>query len=60
MQTIGVVGGLGPESTIKYYRMVIAAYQLRTGKRNLPSILINSIDATKGLLWWNPVSSPSW
>lgn len=49
MGTIGVVGGLGPESTIEYYRMLIAAYQRRTGAKNLPHVLINSIDVYKGL-----------
>jgi aspartate racemase len=49
MGTIGVVGGLGPESTIDYYRMLIAAYQRGSGEKNLPHILINSIDVYKGL-----------
>jgi aspartate racemase len=49
MKTIGVVGGLGPESTIEYYRLLITAYQKRTGKKNLPSIFINSVDVYKGL-----------
>lgn len=49
MKTIGVVGGLGPESTIEYYRLLIASYQRRTGAKNLPSILINSLDVYRGL-----------
>jgi aspartate racemase len=49
MRTIGVVGGLGPESTIEYYRMLISAYQRRAGEKNLPHVLINSIDVYKGL-----------
>lgn len=39
MKTIGVVGGLGPESTIEYYRMMIAAYQARAGTRALRASL---------------------
>jgi aspartate racemase len=49
MKTIGVVGGLGPESTIEYYRLLIAAYQKRAGDRVLPSILIYSVDVYRGL-----------
>jgi aspartate racemase len=49
METVGVVGGLGPESTIEYYRMLIAAYQRRAGTRTLPQILINSIDVYRSL-----------
>jgi aspartate racemase len=49
METIGVVGGFGPESTIEYYRMLIAAYQRHAGKKTLPHIFINSIDVYKAL-----------
>jgi aspartate/glutamate racemase len=31
MKTLGIVGGIGPESTIQYYRSIIAAYRARTG-----------------------------
>lgn len=49
MKTLGVVGGIGPESTIEYYRLLIAAYQQRMGEKTLPSIVINSIDVYRGL-----------
>lgn len=49
MKTLGVIGGLGPESTIDYYRLLIASYQKHTGTENLPSILINSLDVYYGL-----------
>ena len=49
MKTLGVVGGLGPESTIEYYRQLIAAYQKRSGDKSLPSILISSVDVYRGL-----------
>ena len=29
MKTVGIIGGIGPESTIEYYRMIIAAYRER-------------------------------
>ena len=43
--TLGIVGGIGPESTIEYYRTVIRAYQERHGASAQPSIVINSVDA---------------
>lgn len=49
MKTIGIVGGLGPESTIEYYRFLIASFQKRAGEKALPSILINSVDVYRGL-----------
>ena len=49
MKTVGIVGGLGPESTVEYYRLLIASYQKRAGAKELPSILINSVDVYRGL-----------
>jgi aspartate racemase len=49
MKTIGIIGGLGPESTIEYYRSIIAAYIERIRDGSSPSILINSIDLKKVL-----------
>jgi aspartate racemase len=49
MKTLGIVGGIGPESTIQYYRSIIAAYRDRTGNNSYPPVIINSIDVTKML-----------
>jgi aspartate racemase len=49
MKTIGIIGGLGPESTIEYYRSIIAAYAERRPDGSSPSIIINSIDLKKVL-----------
>jgi aspartate racemase len=49
MKTLGIVGGIGPESTIQYYRSIIAAHRDRTGDNSYPSVIINSIDITKML-----------
>ena len=49
MKTIGIVGGIGPESTIDYYRMLIAAYRERVPDDSYPPIVINSIDLTYAL-----------
>jgi aspartate racemase len=47
-RTIGIVGGIGPEATVDYYRMVLAAFK-RLGIDDYRSILINSIDLDKAL-----------
>jgi aspartate racemase len=47
MKRIGIIGGLGPESTIEYYRLIIASYAERRPDGSYPSIIINSIDLQK-------------
>src|SRR4051812_49204892 len=49
MRTLGIVGGIGPESTIEYYRFIIAEYRERTKDDSYPHILIDSIDVNKGV-----------
>jgi aspartate racemase len=49
MKTLGIIGGLGPESTIDYYVKIIALYRERIGDNSYPQFLINSINLKKGL-----------
>ncbi len=49
MKTIGIVGGIGPESTIQYYRLMVESYREITQDGTYPPILINSIDMKKML-----------
>jgi aspartate racemase len=49
MKTVGIIGGIGPESTIEYYRLIIAAYRKRKRDGSYPSLVINSIDMKKML-----------
>jgi aspartate racemase len=49
MKTLGIIGGLGPESTIDYYGRIIALYWARTGDGSYPQFIINSINMKKGL-----------
>lgn len=49
MKTLGIIGGLGPESTIDYYQRIIALYRERTNDGSYPQFIINSIDLKKGL-----------
>ena len=47
MKTLAIIGGIGPESTIQYYRAVLNAYRNRLGAVDAPSIFINSIDVNR-------------
>src|SRR6266853_4869290 len=49
MKTLGIIGGLGPESTIDYYQRIIALYRERTPDRSYPEFIINSVNLTKGI-----------
>ena len=49
MKTVGIIGGIAPESTIEYYRSIIATYQEQAQDGSYPSIIINSIDLKKML-----------
>lgn len=51
MKRLGMIGGTGPESTVEYYRRLIAAYRARSGKDGTPPILINSVN-NKDLVEW--------
>jgi aspartate racemase len=47
VKTLGIVGGIGPESTIEYYRAVVATWQARRRDGTYPLVVINSIDLNK-------------
>ncbi|MDQ6653776.1 MAG: amino acid racemase [Acidobacteriota bacterium] len=47
MKTVGIIGGIGPESTIEYYRLLIASYRKQNPDGGYPSIIINSVDLKK-------------
>jgi aspartate racemase len=44
MKALGIVGGIAPESTIQYYRLVVSLYRKRVRDGSYPPIFINSID----------------
>jgi aspartate racemase len=48
MATVGLVGGLGPESTIDYYRRILGAWE-REDPSTAPSIVIDSLDVRRAL-----------
>jgi aspartate racemase len=49
MQTPGMIGGLGPESTIDYYRSILARFRARKPDGGYPHVIINSLDVDKGI-----------
>ncbi|SRR6266404_955027 len=50
-RTAGIIGGVGPESTIEYYRLIIESYRQRRTDGSYPSIIINSVDVSRLLAW---------
>ena len=53
MKTVGIIGGIGPESTVEYYRFIIDGYRNRKTDGSYPSIVVNSIDLNKLIGWMN-------
>jgi aspartate racemase len=49
MKTLGMIGGVGPESTIDYYKNIIAMYRERKPDGHYPQFVINTIDLQKGI-----------
>jgi aspartate racemase len=48
MATVGLIGGLGPESTVDYYRRILEAWQ-HEDPATSPSIVIDSLDVKRAL-----------
>src|SRR5437764_7624391 len=49
MKTLGIVGGIGPESTIEYYRFILDGYRARAKDGSAPHLIIDSIDVNRGI-----------
>jgi aspartate racemase len=49
MKTVEIIGGIGPESTVVYYRSIVTSYRQQKSAGSYPSIMINSIDLTRML-----------
>src|SRR5258706_3058731 len=45
LRVLGIVGGTGPESTVDYYRSLIATGRRRRRDGSYPRVIINSIEA---------------
>lgn len=49
MKTAGIIGGIAPESTVDYYRSIVAGFRARNPDGSYPSIVIDSIDLQRML-----------
>jgi len=49
MRSCGIIGGIGPESTIDYYLSIIAGYRSRRPDGGYPHLIIDSLDVDKGI-----------
>jgi aspartate racemase len=59
MKTVGIIGGIGPESTIEYYRSIIASYRRQQPDGSAPSIILNSISVQELLAMMNRDDLPA-
>jgi aspartate racemase len=53
MKTLGIVGGIGPESTIEYYRFILDGYRARVTDGSAPHLIIDSLDVNRGIAMLN-------
>ena len=49
MKKVGLIGGIGPESSIQYYRLLIRRFQDKINTKDYPEMIINSINMTEML-----------
>lgn len=49
MRIAGIIGGLGPESTVDYYRSIISRFRALKPDGGYPHIVVNSLDVEKGI-----------
>ena len=47
MRRCGIIGGIGPEATVDYYRGIVGGYRGRIQDGSYPEIVIHSINMTK-------------
>lgn len=50
MKTLGLIGGTGPESTIDYYRLLVARYREQADGHS-PPVIITSVDLKQMIEW---------
>lgn len=49
MRRLGVIGGLGPESTIDYYKTIVEVWRRERPDGSYPPLIIDSLDVQKGI-----------
>jgi aspartate racemase len=48
---LGIVGGTGPESTIDYYRALVAGWRRRNPDGSYPRVIIDSVELGRVMRW---------
>jgi len=51
MKRIGLIGGLGPEATIDYYKRIIDGFNSANSDFNYPDIIVYSVNLSKLMAW---------
>jgi len=51
MKKFGLIGGIGPESTVEYYLQIVKRYREVTGSKSYPDFLIKSVDMNEILTY---------
>jgi len=51
-KTIGILGGLSPESTVVYYETIISEYRSRLRDQHYPEIIVYSVDFDEYTEWF--------
>jgi aspartate racemase len=49
MKPLGIVGGIGPESTVEYYRFILDGYRGRVPDGSAPHLIIDSLDVNRAI-----------
>lgn len=47
MKLLGIIGGIGPESTVDYYQTIVGLYRARKPDGSYPALLIDSVDMNR-------------
>ena len=53
MKRIGIVGGLGPEATLDYYKEIINSFKDESDNFNYPEIIVYSVNMSEFLVFMN-------
>lgn len=57
MEKVGLVGGIGPSSTLDYYKGIIDGYRVRTAGDNYPQMIVDSLNLAE---MYSYVSNKQW
>jgi aspartate racemase len=58
MKRVGLIGGLGPESSVDYYKLIIQKYRERTKDDSYPEMIVDSLDVTRMIAWISSGNHP--